>query len=247
MKLPKRDLPQYTTDLPVSGVKGIKYRPHTIKEEQILNMASLSDNEDDKLAAVVQICENCVDYDISKLFPAEVEYLFMKIKACSDTPKIPVIFAIEPEIDPETGENIHKDCGDSIESTFDINTDVYIEDNGKMTDYATRGKDGTWLVDLNQGIKLVVRVRALTEMSDESIFDLTESVIDEVEDTISYKDIDYNKKEFLDWVDSIDSSAFIKFKSFMTETPTCIADLEFKCKCGKIHKEKEYGVLRFLV
>ena len=73
MKLPKRDLPLYSTDLTVSNVKNIQYRPHTIKEEQILNMASLSDNETDKLAAVVQITENCVDYDINTLFPAEVE------------------------------------------------------------------------------------------------------------------------------------------------------------------------------
>lgn len=247
MKLPKRDLPLYSTDLTVSNVKNIQYRPHTIKEEQILNMASLSDNETDKLAAVVQITENCVDYDINTLFPAEVEYLFMKIKACSDSPKVPVSYAIEPELDLVTGENIHKDCGDSIESVFDINEDVYIEDLGEMSKYATRKEDGTWIIDLKQGIKLQIRVRPLTEASDETIFDLTESIIDEVAETVLYKDIDFDKAEFLDWIDGIDSSAFSDFKKFMEATPSCVANLEFKCKCGKIHKEKEYGVLRFLV
>ena len=247
MKLPKRDLPQYSTDLPISGIKDVKYRPHTIKEEQILNMASLSDNESDRLAAVVQITENCVDYDIHTLFPAEVEYLFMKIKACSDTPKVPVIYTVDPEIDPETGKNIHEDCGDSIESTFDINEDVYIEDKNEMSKYATRKSDGTWIIDLKQGIKLQVRVRPLTEVSDTTIYDLTESIIDEVADTVSYKDIDFNRDEFLEWIDNIDSSAFSDFKAFMEATPSCVANLSFKCKCGKVYKEKEYGVLRFLV
>ena len=247
MKLPKRDLPLYKTDLEVSGIKDVQYRPHTIKEEQILNMAILSDEETDKLSAVVQIVENCVDIDINKIFPAEVEYMFMKIKACSDTPKIPVIYAVEPELDPDTGENIHKDCGDSIESTFDINTDVYIEDTQEMANFATRNSDGSWIIDMKQGIKLQVRVRPLSEVSDSNIFDLTESVIDEVADTVSYKDIDFDKDEFLSWIDDIDSSAFENFKKFMAVTPSCVADLEFKCKCGKIYKEKEYGVLRFLV
>lgn len=248
MKLPKRELPVYSTDLKASGLKNIQYRPHTVKEEQILNMASLSDSDKDKLAAVKQIVENCVDYDVSTLFPAEIEYLFMKIKACSDSPKVPVIYTIVPEIDPKTGKNKHANCGETIETTFDIDKDIVVEETGDMDKYATRAKDGSWLVDIGQSMQLQIRVKPLNaEVSESSIYELTESVIDEANDSIVYKGDDFNEEEFLEWIGSIDSSAFSKFKEFMNSTPSCVANLTFKCKCGEVYKEKEYGVLRFLV
>ena len=245
MKLPIRALPQYTVHLPASDIT-VTYRPHTVKEEQILNMASMSDTDADKMAAVFQICENCVEYDITKLFPAEVEYLFMKIKACSDSPKVPVVYMIDPELD-ENGENIHKDCGESITSAFDINKDVEVVLNKDIEKYATRGKDGTWIVDLKDGLKMQVRVKALIEVDDDSIYELVESIIDEVEDTVMFKEVDFNKEEFIEWVGSLSSYAFEDFNNFMASTPSCVAHLNFKCKCGKKIKEDETGVIRFLV
>ena len=247
MKLPIRDLPQYSLDLPVSGIT-VKYRPHTVKEEQIHNMATMSDNDQDKLEAVFQICENCVDYNIYNIFPAEVEYLFMKIKACSDTPKIQVAYEIQPEIDPESGENIHKNCGEEIITTFDINTDVEIMyDLDKMQEYATRNEDGSWVIDLKNDIKIQIRVRPLTEITDSSMYDLIESIIDEKEDTVMYREIDFNRDELTSWIENLPSTSFENFNNFMGMTPSCVAHLDFKCRCGKVHKEDEYGVLRFLV
>ena len=40
MKLPKRDLPSYNIELPVSK-KTVEYRPYTIKEEKIIEMAQV--------------------------------------------------------------------------------------------------------------------------------------------------------------------------------------------------------------
>jgi hypothetical protein len=245
MKLPKRELPIYTTYLPASDIS-VKYRPHTVKEEQILNMASMGDDDQEKLDAVFQICENCTEYDVATIFPAEVEYIFMKIKACSDTPKIPVVYNIDPVIDPVTGINKHADCGDVISTTFDINTDVEIVMQD-MDQFAKRNKDGSWIVDLQDGIKMQVRVKPLTEVNESSIYELVESIIDEVEDTVMYKEIDFNSEEFTEWVSTMPSTAFSDFKKFMDNTPSCVAHLTFKCKCGEVIEEDEYGVLRFLV
>lgn len=245
MKLPKRDLPRYSVYLEASDVT-VKYRPHTVKEEQILNMASMGDDDEEKLQAVFQICENCVDYNIDELFPAEVEYLFMKIKACSDSPKVPVVYSIDPEIDTTTGKNKHENCGTEITSSFDINTDVKIIIKD-MSAYGKRNKDGTWIIDLDDKLKLQIRVKPLTEISESSIFDLTVAIIDTEEDTVMYKDIDFNQDEFLDWISEMPSNVFNNFKKFMENTPSCVAELNFKCKCGKVIKETEYGVLRFLV
>lgn len=245
MKLPIRDLPQYSVHLPASDVK-VSYRPHTVKEEQILNMATMSDNEEDKLRAVLQICENCVDYDLSKLFPAEIEYLFMQIKATSDTPKVPVVYSIEPELD-EDGNNIHKDCGDTIKSFFDINTDLKVNVDSEMEKYATRGKDGTWIIELYDDIKIQVRIKPLTIIDDGAIFELTESIIDDKEDAVMFKDADFDKESFIKWVGSLPSTAFKNFNSFMEHNPRCVANIKFKCKCGKVVNEEVEGVVHFLV
>lgn len=245
MKLPIRDLPLYSVYLEASDIT-VKYRPHTVKEEQILNMASLSDSESEKLEAVFQICENCIDYDIYKLYPAEIEYMFMKIKACSDTPKVPVIYTVDPEID-EHGKNIHENCPDEISSTFDINKDVEVIIDKTMNDYGKRNKDGTWIIDLENDIKIQIRVKPLITVTNDSIYDLIESIIDEKEDTVLYKDTDFNREEIVEWVEKLPSSTFKNFNKFMDRSPTCVAHLSFKCKCGKVFEEKEYGVVRFLV
>ena len=206
MKLPIRDLPLYSVYLEASDIT-VKYRPHTVKEEQILNMASLSDSESEKLEAVFQICENCIDYDIYKLYPAEIEYMFMKIKACSDSPKVPVVYTVDPEID----------------------------------------KDGSWIIDLENEIKIQIRVKPLINIGHDAIYELLESIIDEKTDEVLYKDTDFNKEEIVEWVEKLPSSTFKNFNKFMDRSPTCVAHLKFKCKCGKVFEEKEYGVVRFLV
>lgn len=245
MKLPIRTLPTYSIHLPASDVT-VSYRPHTVKEEQILNMASLNDSPEDKLNAVFQICENCVDYDINKLFPAEIEYLFMKIKACSDSPKVPVIYNVEPEI--VDGKNIHEHCGNTINSAFDIDKDIEVVIDNEMEKYATRGKDGTWVIDLKEGIKIQIRVKPLIDINDDSIYELVESIIDEENDTIMFKDAnDFSKEEFTEWVGGLSSKSFDDFNKFMACTPKCVAHLKFKCKCGKVIKEDEEGLIRFLV
>lgn len=247
MALPKRELPTYQKTMPASG-DIIKYRPHTVKEEQILNMAIMSGETDDLLNAVVQIVENCTYSDVSGLFPAEVEYLYMLIKACSDTPIIPVKYAIDPDIDYETGEDKHKDCGGEISSNFNINEDVYININDEMYDYGTKTDDGCWLIKLEDEISIKIKINGtFTTTDDDTLYKLTECIIDEKEDTVSYKGVDYSKDEFNNWVNESPSALFRNFETFMNLSPETQAELKFKCKCGKEFKEVETGVLRFLV
>lgn len=251
MKLPKRDLPQYSVELPASGVT-VKYRPHTVKEEQILNMAMMSDEDKDKIAAIFQITENCVDYDIHTLFPAEVEYLFMKIRATSDTSVIPVVYHIDRTETDAEGELVHnEDCLDTINSAFDINKDVkVVVDEKAMSKYATRAKSGGWVIELDTDLKMIINIRPLVDVNDDSLYELLECVIVEKgddEDEILYKDVDFNQEEFREWVEDLPSNAFDTFSKFMENIPKCQATLKFKCRCGKQYKETEEGILRFLV
>lgn len=251
MKLPKRDLPQYSVELPATGVT-VKYRPHTVKEEQILNMAMMSDEDKDKIEAVFQITENCVDYDIQKLFPAEVELLFMKIRATSDTSVIPVVYHIDKTEEDADGKLIHnEDCPDTINSAFDINKDVkVVVDEKAMGKYATKAKTGGWIIKLDDDLKMVINIRPLVDVDDDSLYELLECVIVEKEggeEDLLYKDVDFTQEEFRDWVEGLPSNAFDKFSKFMEHIPKCQATLKFKCKCGHQYKEAEEGILRFLV
>lgn len=251
MKLPKRTLPQYTATLEASGVD-VKYRPHTVREEQILNMAQMSDNEKDKIDAVFQIVENCVDYDIEKLFPAEIELLFMKIRATSDTPHIPIVYTVTPELD-EDGNNIHANCEEELKSTFDINKDIKIEfEEDEMLKYGKRNKDGSWLIDIGEGVSIAVRIKPIADINDDVLYELVEYIVDEEPEDpdsegIAYKDLDYNKEEFMEWINEMPSSAFQNFTKFVEHTPKCTAHIKFECTCGQVIEESESGILRFLV
>lgn len=250
MKLPKRTLPRYTVTLPATGVD-VKYRPHTVKEEQILDMAQMSDKEQDKIDAVFQIVENCVDYDISKIFPAEAELLFMKIRATSDTAKVPIIYTVTPEFDKD-GNNIHENCAPEIKSTFDIDKDISIEfDEEKLNQYGKKTPDGAWLIDIGAGVSVAVRIKPLNKIDDDAIYELIEYIVvdDEElgENNISYKGIDYTKDEFIEWVNELPSNAFTNFTKFLEHTPRCTAKLRFECTCGQVIEEEESGILRFLV
>lgn len=253
MKLPKRDLPQYTTKLDASGVT-VKYRPHTVKEEQIINMAMMSDEDKDKVSAILQIVENCVDYDITKLYRAEIEYLYMKIRATSDTSVVPVVYHIDrTEVDEKTGELVHKeDCPDVINSAFDINRDVNIEfDKSEMEKYAVKSKAGGWIIKLADDLRMVINIKPLVEESEDALYELLECVVvtdeESGEDNILYKDTDFNNEEFREWIEDLPSSAFDDFSNFMIVQPACKAKLKFKCKCGKVYEEEEEGILRFLI
>lgn len=255
MRLPKRALPQYTIHLPVSKVD-VKYRPHTVKEEQIINMAQMSDEDSDKLNAIFQIVANCTDYDTETLYPAEVELLFMRIRATSDTPKIPIEYTIMPEFDKD-GKNIHADCGETIKSAFDIVKDVEIVfDEDKMKEHAELAHDGGWIIDVGDGVKLKLRIRPIANGDETALYELVECIIDEkavdeetgeTYEAISYKGEDYNMEEFMEWVNDMPSSAFNSFSAFMAEMPKCMATLRFKCRCGQVIEETEAGILSFLV
>jgi len=85
MKLPELVAPQFTITLPVDG-REITYRPFLVKEEKILLIALESDDASDASKAVYQILSNCIeteDIDLNDIPPADVEYLFINVRAKS--------------------------------------------------------------------------------------------------------------------------------------------------------------------
>jgi hypothetical protein len=70
-------------------------------------MAQVSDSDNDKFKAIKQIIENCSDITTDKLHPADLQFLFLKIYAVSDTPNINVTYNIAAE-----------DCGSTEDDKY---------------------------------------------------------------------------------------------------------------------------------
>ena len=84
MALPKLNAPTYELEVPSTDEK-ISYRPFLVKEEKILLMALESGKNDEIIAAVKSICEECTfnKIDISSLPMFDIEYIFLNIRAKS--------------------------------------------------------------------------------------------------------------------------------------------------------------------
>jgi len=89
--LPKIQYPLTDLTLPTNG-KILKVRPFLVKEEKILLMAKEAASAEganyqkEVLRAVQQIVQNCVqekDFDAEKLAMADLEWLFLKLRAIS--------------------------------------------------------------------------------------------------------------------------------------------------------------------
>ena len=84
MALPKITQPIYKLQIP-STKKEINMRPMLVKEEKILLMAKESDEAKDRLQAIKQVVNNCIqdDIDIDTLALFDIEWLFLRLRSMS--------------------------------------------------------------------------------------------------------------------------------------------------------------------
>ena len=89
MPLPEIVTPTYTLTVP-STKKKIKYRPFLVKEQKVLVIALENKNQEEILAAITTVLQNCVqtkvNFDDLALF--DIEYLFLQIRAKSISEEI---------------------------------------------------------------------------------------------------------------------------------------------------------------
>ena len=85
-KLIEKTTPRYNVTLPLSKRK-LTYRPFLVKEEKVLLISTADLDQDDiagRYKAIILLLENCTDLnDIGSLSPAEVDWLFVQIRARS--------------------------------------------------------------------------------------------------------------------------------------------------------------------
>jgi len=230
MKLPKRDLPSYSTTLPVSGLN-VQYRPYTVKEQKILQMAKQSDTIADVTEAVKQIVENCTNVNLDALGDADFEFLIIKLMCVSVSP----IAATEITYDCKAeGCPATHGCGVNLEHIKVIGLDQLQSKYTKRKNYYVVPFDDESGVCMQQVMS-----------SDDPEETLYKSIV-QVYDSDGVYD-EFTKEELIDYIDGLVDSEYQQIQDFINTQPFVVVQAEAKCKkCKKDLRVELKGVLDFL-
>lgn len=242
--LPKIDVPIHEIKLPLLK-KTVKYRPFLVKEEKILLMAMEAGDEKTITEAIKQIINNCCldDIDVDSLPLVDMEYLFLNLRARSIGEIVELQYKCNNTVKDETGQDTT--CNNivplevnllDVKPTIDKTHTNKIEltpNMGMMMKYPNFK-----MIETVEGENEVERLMNLILDSIELIYD---------KDTIYYsKDVD--RKELLEFVESLTKEQFDKVQLFFTTLPKIKKDLDFKCKkCGHSEKITIEGIQNFFV
>ena len=237
MALPKIDVPIYSIELP-SSEKKIKFRPFLVKEEKILLMAGESDDPNDMVEALKQVINNCAigDLDVEKMPTIDLEYFFINLRAKSVGDKVRILAS-------------HKEGDCKYQMPVNINLEQ-VE--------VVRGEDHTNKIDFGNDIGMTLKypdfammqkLEGITGNDIEKFFDLVSESIENIwdEDKV-YESADHSKEELIEFLESLNNSAFEKIQQFYTGLPALVYKTRYKCKeCGEYEDLEVRGLANFFV
>lgn len=240
MKLQKRDLPEYADVLPVSGAK-YTFRPYTVKEQKILQMA-VNASPEDKITAVKQIVSNCSSVNVDTIHPTDLEWVFLQLRKTSVSSVVNVVYSVESgcAFDPNTMKG---ECPKEIQTSFDI-SNVEIKSESDLSSIATPAKGGGWLVELDTNLYFHMNIR-VPDKSKNVLYQLVDNILDG-DNVIPIEEIP--EDEFTEFVESLIPRVRDKLVDFINATPYASAKVVARCKtCRKTFEYEANGLVRFLV
>ena len=222
--LPKIDVPIFELILPLTK-KEVRFRPFLVKEEKILLMAMESNENDSVILAVKQILNNCCidEVDVDSLPVADMEFLFLNLRARSVGEVVELPYKCNNKINPEVDSN-HTN---KIELTDKMGL-LMKYPSFKMVEESEKTKD-------------------ITEV--EKVMNILIACIDSIytEEEIFYAK-DVSKKELVDFVENLTREQFMKIQGFFDTIPKIKKDIHFECKkCGYHEDITIEGLQNFFV
>lgn len=214
MPLPKVTTPTFELELISSG-KSIKYRPFLVKEEKLLLIALESDSEKNILNTVKDVLKSCVltrGIKVEDLPSFELEYLFLNIRS--------------------------KSVGESVEllvtCTDDGETQVPL--TVKINDVKLVIPDGhTDIIDLGDGLCIKMKYPSMQqfvennfsvskagtnkEKIDKAFKSVTSCIEQLYNDEEAWSHSDYTEKEWIEFLEQLDSSQFQQVEKFFETMP----------------------------
>lgn len=219
MALPKISYPIFELILP-STKEIIKYRPFLVKEEKILLTAQTGGEAKDIVTAVKQVINNCIlteGVSVDSLTTFDLEYLFIKIRSKSVNNIVTLTY---------------RDLEDDQRYSVDVDLDaVEIKEDPNHTNKFDIG-NGYGIVmrypsaDLSNSAKFI-------EGDTSAFFDVLKNSIESVYDKDNvYKFADSTQEEIEEFVQSLDTKAFMNIQQFFSTMPKLYYEAKYTNSLG---------------
>jgi hypothetical protein len=208
MPLPKIATPTFELVIP-STKKKIKYRPFLVKEEKVLVMAMESESIEQIARAIKDVLTACIltrGVKIDNLSTFDIEYLFLNIRGKSVGESIDVLVT----------------CEDDGETRVPVT--VFIDQIGMVED-----PEHTRDIKCDDTLTLRMKYPSLSEFIDQNFgdgvdlntsFDVIAGCVDMVfSDEETWESKDHTKKEWLSFIEQLNSSQFKEIEKFFNTMP----------------------------
>lgn len=227
LQLPMPSTPVYEMTLPVSKKK-IKYRPFLVKEEKILLIANETDSLAQANLSIRTVVDNCTfnTLDIDKIPLADIEYLFINIRAKS----------IGEEV---VGEIVCSSCEATIDYTINLEK-IKVKQNKKV-DTNVRTSPDT-VITMRYPTMTITDNLEDTDKAEDMALEVTASCVEMI--TIGDTVYPADKLEIpgiVAFLENLSKIQLEKVTEFMESVPVVLYEDKYKCpKCGaenKVHME----------
>ncbi|CAB4131496.1 Baseplate hub assembly protein, bacteriophage T4-like [uncultured Caudovirales phage] len=220
MALPKISYPTISLTVPPEKTS-YTFRPMLVKEEKLLLMAKVSEDQTDMLTAIKQVVNNCSmdpTFDVDKIPLFALEYLFVRLRGFS------------------IGDNIkvsYRDMEDQQVYDFEVdlkNVDIKYPEK-QDTKIAITDKSG--LVMQYPPAYIYDDKIFLKSDGDETFYRLVVRCIGQIYDTDNvYEGKDFSEDDLLEFLELMDLQSFDKVREFMSNLPSLYYKLEYKNAMG---------------
>ena len=235
MALPKlNNGPQYEMAIPSSG-KSVRYRPFLVREQKALMLASESSDNKVMFRSVLDILEQCVEDKIyqNQLTSFDVEYMFLQMRAKSVGESAEILIKCEEcGADNPISINLEEIKVDvkNVDKKVQLTDDIALELNYP-----------SYLDMINSGI-------GDGDLNADQMFEVMHSCVKYIEtpdERIDIKDVD--KKEVVEFIESMNSKQFEKIQEFISDIPRLSHTVKFDCKsCEHKNEITVEGISNFL-
>jgi len=218
MSLPKITYPQIILTIP-STSKKVAFRPFLVKEEKILLMAKLSEEEKDILIAIKQVVNNCAldEFDVNKISLFDLEYIFIQLRAASVNDTVQVSY---------------RDNEDNKVYDFDVKLKEIEINFPEKVDNTIRITDTTGIL-LKYPNASLYEDKEFLESGEDSFFQLIVRCVDKIYDENEvYESSAYSKKELEEYLENLDIKTFEKIQDFMVNQPKLSYKISYKNSLG---------------
>lgn len=232
MGLPKQQHAIFNITIPSTGEQH-KFRPFTVKEDNILSQAKESEDADIISNAIISVMNNCFlnQLDCETLAPFDLEYVLTNIRAKS------------------VGETI--DLNLSCSQSDEHKRTVVRIDITKPTVVFPEGHSNK--IHLYDNVGIIMRyptIGELLKLETSSAIDAVIVCIDSIYDGEEmFPKADHTKEELLEFVESLTEKQMKAIKeTFFDKMPKYEMEIEFECKeCGHHNKKVVTGLTSFFI